>query len=465
MQGKFYNRFIRPTSKDSDQAEREVVLYYLLTGVLALSVVSFAVTLLAPIFSREPAFLDRLSNNFVTILLILGFYFLARYKKMYRLVASLLTILIVVFGCAIAVEWGTLDPYGVLLLSLAVVMAGILLGSRYSLYIAGAVAIILAFLQDAQASNLLRPDLTWASKRSAAGDVIALSAIMLTIALVSWLFNRQMEASLRRARRSEKALQHQKDLLEIKVEKRARQLEEAQLDKMQQLYRFAELGQLSTALFHDLANHLSTVNLDIEGLTADDHPDIARRIQQDIGHINDIVRRVRQQIGGKKHAETFDVRREVDEVIDILLPTAQQAGVVVDVASEIKPRLLMKGDVIRFRQVILNLVNNAIEVYPTGKRVQKSGRRPVAVNLRRQGNILVVSVGDQGAGISKTDQAKIFEPFYTTKNRGIGIGLFIVRQIVENDFDGSISVSPNEPSGTIFSISLPKSYYAKAKAA
>lgn len=465
MQGKFYNRFIRPISKDSDQAEREVVLYYLLTGVLALSLVSFMVTLLAPVFSKEPAFLDRLLNNFVTILLIVGFYFFARYKKMYRLVASLLTILIVAFGCAIAVEWGILDPYSVLLLSLAVVMAGILLGARYSLYIAGVVAIILAFLQNGQASGMLRPDLTWASKRSALGDVIALSAILFTIALVSWLFNRQMEASLRRARRSEKALQRQKDLLEIKVEKRARQLEEAQLDKMQQLYRFAELGQLSTALFHDLANHLSTVNLDIEGLATDDHPDITRRIQQDIGHINDIVKRVRQQIGGKKHTETFDVRREVDEVIDILLPTAQQAGVVIEIASEIKPQLLMKGDVIRFRQVILNLVNNAIEVYTTVKKSQKDDARTVAVNLRREGNILMVSISDQGSGISKTGQAKIFEPFYTTKNRGIGIGLFIVKQIVENDFDGSISVLPNKPSGTIFGISLPKSYYAKTKTA
>ena len=202
-------------------------------------------------------------------------------------------------------------------------MAGILVSARSALYAASGIALILGTLQYAKTQQYIHPDLEWMHISSTPGDVIGFSAILFIIALVSWLFNRQMEMSLKRARRSEKALQRQKDLLEIKVEKRARQLEAAQLEKMQQLYRFAELGQLSTALFHDLANHLSTVNVDIEGLSAGDHPDIMRRIQQNVGHINTIVRRVRQQIGGKSTTEAFDILNETEEVIKILLPTAR----------------------------------------------------------------------------------------------------------------------------------------------
>lgn len=462
MTRKLYTRFIKPVSKDSDQAEREVVLNYLLVGILGLSVIAFIVTLLAPIISHEPAYPGRLLNNFITTAFIIGLYFTARYKHQHMAVAVLLTLLIALFGCFISVQWGILDPHSVLLLSLAVIMASILIGAQYSLYLVAGLIVVLAYLQHGQSTGSLHPDLSWMRQGPVPGDVIGFSAILSVIALVSWLFNRQMELSLKRAQRSEKALQRQRDLLEVKVEKRARQLEAAQLERMQQLYRFAELGQLSTALFHDLANHLSTVNLDIEGLSAGTQPDIMYRIQQNVGHINSIVRRVRQQIGGKSSIETFDIRDEIEEVVKILEPTAEQAKVVVTVMADksIKPLLSYKGDVTRFRQVILNLVCNGIEAYPT-QSSKKASPREVNVALKRQGTRLSISISDRGVGISPTNRAKIFDPFYTTKSKGIGIGLFIVRQIVDNDFKGSISVTSDKQQGTVFSINLPKTYYAK----
>lgn len=462
MKRKFYDRFIKPISKDSDQAEREVVLNYLLVGILGLSVVAFIVTLMAPIISGEPAFPGRLLNNFITTVFIIGLYSIARYKKRYRLVAVLLTALVGLFGCYIGFQWSILDPHSVLLLSLAVVMAGILIGARYSLYVIAILIVVLAYLQHGQSTGSLHPDLSWMRQQPVPGDVIGFSAILFVIALVSWLFNRQMELSLKRAKRSEKALQRQRDLLEIKVEKRARQLEKAQLDKMQQLYRFAELGQLSTALFHDLANHLSTVNVDIEGLSGGNQPDIMRRIQQNVGHINDIVRRVRQQIGGKTSVGTFDIQDEIQEVVNILEQTAEQASTVITISADksVKASLLYKGDATRFRQIILNLLSNGIEAYPS-ERPKKAGPKVVGISLERQGATLLMSVNDHGVGLKPANRYKIFNPFYTTKVKGIGIGLFIVKQIVENDFNGTITVDSDSQQGTTFTVSLPKTYYAK----
>ena len=462
MRRKFYNLFIKPISKDSDQAEREVVLNYLLIGILGLSIIAFIVTLLAPVISGEPAFPGRLVNNFITILFIVVLYFTARYIKQYRLVAVLLTSLIALFGCFIGSQWSILDPHSALLLSLAVVMASILIGARYSLYLVAVLITVLIYLQHGQSTGSLHPDLSWMRQKPVPGDVIGFSAILSVIALVSWLFNRQMELSLKRARRSEKALQRQRDLLEVKVEKRARQLEQAQLERMQQLYRFAELGQLSTALFHDLASHLSTVNLDVEGLSGAGQPQITRRIQENVGHINDIVKRVRQQIGGKSNLEIFDIRDEIEEVVKILEPTAEQAKVQVMVTADksVKPLLSYKGDVTRFRQVILNLVCNGIEAY-SERTSKKAGPKEVDVALSRQGSSLLISVNDHGAGIQEANRAKIFKPFYTTKAKGIGIGLFIVKQIVENDFNGVIAVASDRQQGTTFSINIPKTYYAK----
>ncbi len=234
---------------------------------------------------------------------------------------------------------------------------------------------------------------------------------------------------------------------------------------MQELYRFAELGRLSTALFHDLANHLSTVSLDIEGLSSRNQSDIMKRISENVGHIDTIVKRVRQQIRGKNTIEAFNVTDEIDEVMKILAPAAEQAkvGIVVERGTSIKPELRHKGDVTRFRQIILNLVCNAIEAYPAPS---KTGRlRLVTLHLEREQTTLLIEVTDQGAGISAHDQSKIFRPFFTTKDKGVGIGLFIVKQVVEQDFNGVITVSSDKRKCTTVSVSLPKSYYAKTSRA
>ena len=460
-----YNRFIKPVSKDSDQAEREIVLNYLLAGIFILAIIALVDTVLAPVISREPAHLDRIVNNSVTVLFIGGLYALARYKQQYKTVAVTLTLLIAMFACSMVYSWGLLVPTGILLCSVAIIMAGILISARSALYVAGAITLVVIGLQYAKVRGWIHPDLSWMHNSSTAGDVIGFSSIFFVIAFVSWLFNRQMELSLVRAQRSEKALKRQRDVLEIKVEKRARQLEAAQLEKMQELYRFAELGQLSTALFHDLANHLSTVNLDIEGLPIDEAPDIMRRIQQNVGDINSIVRRVRHQISGKNTIEVFDVMHEIKEVVKILEPAATQSGVVVRVSADasVKPSLAYKGDVTRFRQIVLNLISNGIEAYPARRSSAKNSAtdRIVYVQLRRQRSTLFIEVNDRGRGIRASSLTKIFEPFYTTKSKGVGIGLFIVRQVVEHDFEGSINVTSEKRRGTTFSIGLPKSYYVR----
>src|SRR4051812_21420069 len=101
---------------------------------------------------------------------------------------------------------------------------------------------------------------------SSFGDVLAYCVGFGMLALVSWLYNREMERSLRQAQGAEAALLQQKATLEVEVEKRTEELRQAQLEEMQQMYRFAELGQLGVTLLHGLANHLTALTLEIEGL-------------------------------------------------------------------------------------------------------------------------------------------------------------------------------------------------------
>jgi signal transduction histidine kinase len=114
---------------------------------------------------------------------------------------------------------------------------------------------------------------------------------------------------------------------------------------------------------------------------------------------------------------------------------------------------------VRFRQIILNLVSNGIEAYSSAE--QTGDERTVIIRLERKRSAALIQVTDHGIGINPTDRDKIFRPFYTTKQKGTGIGLFIVKQVVENDFKGTITLASDRP-GTTFRVSLPKSYYANS---
>lgn len=460
MRLNLYNRFIRSSAKEPDRRAREVVLNYLLAGMIVLSAAALIDTLAVFMIARHGFLLSRILSNAVTVLLLLILYRAARYPKLHAAVAFALLLFIAAAGSLVAYQWGVLNSNSLLLFSLAVVMAGVLISARFSLYVAIYVVAVLAGLEYIETQGISHPNLSWLDTKPTLSDIIGFSVILLIIASVSWLFNRQMEQALRRARRSERALEKQKVMLEIKVRERTEELEASQLEQLQELYRFAELGRLSTALFHDLANHLTNVSIDIEGLARASESDIMQRIQKNVRHIDSVVKRVRQQIQGKTAVEVFDVTGEITEVTKLLSPTAASAGVTIKLETDtVRPGLLYRGDILRFRQIILNTLSNGIEAY--GSRQREQELRTVTVRVRRSNRMLLIDVADRGVGVAHGDLRKIFEPFYSTKAKGLGIGLFIVKQVVEQDFGGTIDVESSSHDGTVFHIKLPKSYYAK----
>jgi signal transduction histidine kinase len=460
MQHKLYKKFIAPRSLEVDYQNREVVLNWLLVGFMGLVVAAALGVLSDLIFKRELYLLSRLVSIGLVFVFSLLLYEFSRRNQKQKLAA---VILVAAFFCAasfVLYQWSIFNADASVLFSLSIIIAGILLGSRYSLYMVGIIALTLSYAEYAVSHHYFQPDLSWMRQPATGADVFVFTTIYAIIALVSWLFNRQMEMSLRRAQRSEAALKRQKALLEIKVQKRTQQLEVAQLEKMQELYRFAELGRLSTALFHDVANHLTTVSLDIEGLKNTKQSDIMQRIYENVGHIDRVVQRVRQQLQGKNTIEVLNVADEVNEVIKILSFSASEVGVSIKVQDQaLKGPLLLKGDVTRFRQLVHNLISNAIEAYQDTDGVLPT--KEVVIRLQRDHKMLAISVTDHGVGVKPSTQDKIFNPFYSTREKGIGIGLFVVKQVVEKDFQGTISLTSNKKQGTIFTVNLPKSYYAK----
>jgi nitrogen fixation/metabolism regulation signal transduction histidine kinase len=114
--------------------------------------------------------------------------------------------------------------------------------------------------------------------------------------------------------------------------------------------------------------------------------------------------------------------------------------------KEIKAKL----DRTQLIRVITNLVKNGIQAIPNEKEDKK-----IIVKVFEENNIINISVSDNGVGILDENMSKIFEPKFTTKSSGMGLGLAMVKNIVET-YNGSITFTSQENKGTVFTVKFPK---------
>ena len=144
----------------------------------------------------------------------------------------------------------------------------------------------------------------------------------------------------------------------------------------------------------------------------------------------------------------FDVDNLIEEAIALLQDDLKSHRILVKVERSAQPPRVM-GDRIQVQQVLLNLITNAIEAMAT-----MDGPRDLAISssLRDDGGVMI-SVADTGTGIDAKDMQRIFNPLFTTKAGGMGMGLSICRSIIQ-EHDGMLWVVPNKPQGSIFQFVL-----------
>lgn len=457
----FLKKSVAPVSSDEDKARREFIANILLLASIFLVLAAFV---------TNAAYQSENMQIFLAAKLILVplFFLVALYvfsRKGYAYFASLFLLLtLFLFASAMGYRWGVDLDSEILIYVLVVVMSGILISARAS-FIAmcgvNAFLTVVGFLHNA---GIVPVDRSWTSTELwDFGEIFIASIIFFTIATVSWLSNREIEKSLKRARRSEAELKKERDSLEATVEKRTRELREAQLAEMAQLYRFAEFGRLSSGLFHDLINPLNAVSLNMEKIKSRDgyEDEVAEartyldRSISAVRKMQSFVAAVRKQMSHQEEDKSlFSLNEEIGQVVEILEHKAILADVKIDFLFSGDIRIF--GNAIKFNQIVLNVVGNAIDAY--GDSDGGSGVRTVSVFLDEKDGVISLVVEDGGAGISKENISRIFEPFFSTKSssNGMGIGLPLVKRIVEKDFNGTISVDSEEGAGTKVTIKFKK---------
>ncbi len=439
-----YRKLVAPKATEAQAQSREITLNTLLVGTLGLGVIALVIVLLNLLIHHRPEVLMRLVVCAVVVGFILTLYLLSRAGK-YKTASYLFVLLYFLVFMGMVGTWSIQIPQGILLAAFVIILSGILLGSKFALYAALVETIALLVLLYGT-----DPDISWKVTAPSAGDVVIFGTTFGLIAVVCWLFNSQIERSLQRAERSEAALRRQKELLEIKVEQRTKKLQAIQLDQIQQVYRFAELGLVSTALLHDLANQLSAISLDIEGIEATGKTPMLSRIKHTITYIDGSVQKTREQLHGRGRAKRFLVNAVIDEAIDIAQYKASHAGVAIEAEHRATDTVRLLGEDVRLKQVLINLITNGVDAY------ERRAKRPiVTVRTEQKHDSLILSVIDFGNGLSAEQQKHLFQPFYTSKKHGMGLGLFISKEIITKSFSGRITYRTTDPQGTTFVIKIP----------
>ena len=244
---------------------------------------------------------------------------------------------------------------------------------------------------------------------------------------------------------------------------RRRRLAEVQarqrMAELAHVNRFSMAGELTASIAHEMNQPLGSILTNAE--TADailksptpdiaELKDIVQDILQDDRRASEVIRRMRSLL--KKapfELENFDFNDLVRDTVEFLSSLA--VGRKVELVSVITPDALpILGDRVQLQQVILNLVVNSIDAM----RDTPSGNRIITIRTSRVDKFAELSVSDRGRGIPEDKLKEVFEPFFTSKAEGMGMGLSIARTIMEAH-NGQISAENQSGAGAVFRLSLP----------
>jgi C4-dicarboxylate-specific signal transduction histidine kinase len=244
----------------------------------------------------------------------------------------------------------------------------------------------------------------------------------------------------------------------------ARRQEELKAQRLRQdlahIGRVSAMGELTASLAHELNQPLTAILSNAQAaqhLLAGDSVDLAeiREILNDIvaddKRAGEVIRRLRVLLKkGTLEYSSLDMNEVVREVAQLVRNDAiiRHVSMRLELASGLPP---VRGDRVQLQQVVLNLVLNGLEAM----REPWAGERILVIRTAQEGEAAnAIAVQDSGTGIDDTDGDRMFQPLYTTKPEGLGMGLAIARSIV-NAHGGRLQAANNTGSGATFYFTLP----------
>lgn len=260
---------------------------------------------------------------------------------------------------------------------------------------------------------------------------------------------------LAQRRKTRRVEQRSRNQLERLVEERTRELQTAQ-DGLVHAARMAALGQMSAALAHEINQPLTALRMQLASQRMLLDSGRADAVREGLAQVEGLIERMAALTShlktfARKHPTSLPQRVHLQDVVEQAL---QLLGIRirherVTIMQDVPQDAWVSGDAIRLEQVLINLLNNALDA------MHASTERELRILCQRGGGQWQLSIADTGGGIAHEHRDQVFEPFFTTKpvGQGLGLGLAVSYGILR-DLGGSLSVH-NDARGAVFVLSLP----------
>jgi len=236
--------------------------------------------------------------------------------------------------------------------------------------------------------------------------------------------------------------------LTSEVERKNEQLKELE-DHHKRNLRLIAMGEMAAGIVHEIRSPLCSIELFSNMLTRDledtEHSEMSKGISTGIKSLNNILTNMllfaKPQKPSLKDVKLFV---PVEEALKILAPLVKIRNINVSIMISNES---IEGDPELLNQVLMNILLNAIQVMPDGGTLK--------VFTEEGENYVALAICDQGSGIDPENIEKIFDPFFSTKDKGTGLGLTIAHKIMQSH-NGFIKADKNEHTGSTFRLYFPK---------
>jgi len=261
-------------------------------------------------------------------------------------------------------------------------------------------------------------------------------------------------------KRTEEVLAKHQEQLEVLVEDRTFKLKEAQAELIQG-ERLATLGKLTATVSHELRNPLGTIQTALfsieDSLERNDSSQVARTLELADRSISRCVTII-EELNSYARVKDLDISEtSVDDWLKAVFneqSVPEEMSYELDLSSDVRASF----DNEKLRQVVVNLIANAVHALQD----KQSNGKHLRVSTHLLGNKYEIRVSDNGIGMASDIKEKMFEPLFSTKGFGVGLGMVIVKNIVDQHH-GEINIESKEGEGTTVTLRLPINFSVERK--
>ncbi len=464
---KIYLELVAGTSLSEQTKRKEYIFHTLLFWTICLSIIAVMYNLSE--YFLKGVFLDWKTTPYIPIFsaAIFAFFFYVSKKRKINQSRYLFVFIVISLACYTTALWGINVPQGLLLFGLSIILSGILISSRASVLFIALTTISLFTIYFLHKNQILVPVISWKQSETNIIDLVIYIGTFTLIAIISWLSNTELERLLKETKHTAKQLEKERNLLDIRVKERTKELEKAYEDlqklekeKYLEINKLTTLGKLSTGLVHDIVDPLTYISTSLE-LALWKNKEVTKDVKRNIKmalhgstQIAKLIESVRTSIRGNTIYEKYSLKDVITKTTTLLHYASKSKKITITV-NRYKD-VTLYGNPSNLYQCLTNLLSNAIEAYKMPKPLEKM--RTVEMNVDTKSKNIVISVKDHGVGIEKEKLAHMFDLFYTTKpsKEGTGVGLTMCKEIIEKNLKGTIQCTSVQNNFTTFTIIFPK---------